>query len=193
MSIDKEKMSRRAFLALLGACAIGWGVSMENASPGFWDRQIFGVDLHFVRDDSLPPLKANGNAWRRQDGWIQIQLTGGSITGRKITKAHVSYNHGVRHSRSFIELYLSIDPGNDDTITPNMKKMQWRVYGDRYQDVEKVNIQVDRNGRWEEQVEIEQVWESVDMNETEDDDINATASVFGEMEALSGSTEENQA
>ncbi len=148
---SKKKITRRTFFALGAACLLGYVASMESDDLGYWKRQIFGVDLSFERDDSLEPLAASGNAWAMKGGYIQVQLTGGSIAGRAITQAHINYLIGGRRRRPHVNLNLSINPGSDETITPDMPKMQWKIYGEYWQDVSEASIQVRRNGRWDQE------------------------------------------
>ena len=82
-----KHMTRRAFVttACTAVAATALGCSASDDTKAAWT---------WTQDDDLPVLCMQvsggaivampGSGWKPQDGWIQVQLSGGSIPGKEI-------------------------------------------------------------------------------------------------------------
>lgn len=82
-----QHMTRRAFVttACTAVAATALGCSASDDAKATWT---------WTQDDDLPVLCMQvsggaivampGSGWKPQDGWIQVQLSGGSIPGKEI-------------------------------------------------------------------------------------------------------------
>ena len=80
-----QHMTRRAFVttACTAVAATALGCSASDDAKATWT---------WTQDDDLPVLCMQvsggaivampGSGWKPQDGWIQVQLSGGSIPGK---------------------------------------------------------------------------------------------------------------
>lgn len=133
MNLD---FSRRQFIGLT-VCLAGNAVltGCKKKEPAEWIA---------VKDDSLKNLTFEvtkgtaialpGTAWKRCDDYIHLQLSGGSIPERKITK--------VKQKKGTLTVY--IDNGNSEVQSMDLTVAQYKISGG---DVSKiVNIVLDENG-----------------------------------------------
>ena len=88
------------------------------------------AQLSAVQDDSLDPLTMEvaggnvvamvGDGWAQRDGWIQLQLAGGSVPGQSVEK--------VEQVGS--TLYVTIGKGSEGSETTlDLFITEWRVEG----------------------------------------------------------------
>lgn len=97
-----------------------------------------------TKDDSLKNLtfevtKGNsislpGTGWKRCDGYIHLQLSGGSIPERKITK--------VKQKKGTLTVY--VDSGNSDVQSMDLMLTQYKITGGDVDQI--VDIVLDENG-----------------------------------------------
>lgn len=93
----------------------------------------------FEKDDSLPVLcmeVSGGNivamigpGWKAQDGWLQVQLSGGSIPGREI--------EGIEQDGGTLRVKVA-DKGQAETMDISLS--EWHVQGGDIATVERVVI-----------------------------------------------------
>lgn len=115
-------MTRRQFVAGVGGLAAllalaGCDKGQESGGAPLWSA---------TQDDSLPVLTFEaspgndvalpGEGWATRDGYIQLQLAGGSIPGQKIER--VAENDG--------ELTVTLETG-DGPSTMDLLLTEWRL------------------------------------------------------------------
>ncbi len=138
-----KRLTRRAFLAVacgtVAATAIGCTDSGTTDSPWTW-----------AQDDDLPVLCMEvsggavvampGSGWKPQDGWIQVQLSGGSIPGKEI--------ESITQEES--TLVVQLKKPASDIETMDLRLTEFRVEGGDVSSIESVDI-IDKGERHEAQ------------------------------------------
>lgn len=130
MENRQTSMLRRAPTVIATAMAVALLLCSCAAQRGEWS---------FEKDDSLPMLcmeVSDGNVvamvgagWKAQDGWIQVQLSGGSVPGKEIDA--VEQDGGTMRVRV-------ASKGQVETMDISLS--EWRITGGETAEIKRVVI-----------------------------------------------------
>lgn len=144
MSEEKDDAVPTPPLKLAAGCALALAVCiamMLFAYRAFYVPYLEegAQQLTASQDDSLDPLTMEvagsnvvamvGDGWAQRDGWIQLQLAGGSVPGQSVESA-------VQDGST---LYVTVGKGSETTL--DLFITEWRIEGSfADQPVEKVAL-----------------------------------------------------
>ena len=130
MSEEKDTATRTPPLRLAAGCALALAlgiVVMLFAYRAFYVPYIEEGEAQLTasQDDSLDPLTMEvaggnvvamvGDGWAQRDGWIQLQLAGGSVPGQSVESA-------VQDGST---LYVTVGKGSEKTL--DLFITEWRI------------------------------------------------------------------
>lgn len=137
-----KRMTRRTFVAAacgaVAAAACGpvtatmFGCSRQDASAAAWtweedaDLPVLCMEVSGGAVVAMP-----GNGWKPQDGWIQLQLSGGSIPGKEI--------EAIAQEGS--TLVVRLKKPDSDMETMDLCLTEYRVAGGDVSSVESVVVE----------------------------------------------------
>lgn len=85
-----------------------------------------------------------GSGWKPQDGWIQLQLSGGSIPGKEIESI-------IQEGSTLV---VQLKKPASDIETMDLRLTEYRVEGDDVSSIESVDI-IDKGERHEAQLGVD--------------------------------------
>lgn len=132
-------LSRRTFLmltcALIATLMIGCKTAEESNSDWMW-VQDEELDVLSMQVAGGAVVAMPGNGWKPQDGWIQVQLSGGSVPGKEIEKIW-------QEGRTLV---VKLKNPNSIAETMDIRLTEFRVSGGDVSSIESVEI-IDKNER----------------------------------------------
>ena len=145
-----KHMTRRAFVttACTAVAATALGCSASDDAKATWT---------WTQDDDLPVLcmqvsggaivAMSGSGWKPQDGWIQVQLSGGSIPGKEIESI----------TQEGSTLVVQLKKPASDIETMDLRLTEYRVESGDVSSIESVDI-IDKGlaGDWKGCIEAQQ-------------------------------------
>ena len=140
-----KHMTRRAFVttACTAVAATALGCSASDDAKATWT---------WAQDDDLPVLCMQvsggaivaGSGWKPQDGWIQVQLSGGSIPGKEIESI-------IQEGSTLV---VQLKKPASDIETMDLRLTEYRVEGGDASSIESVDI-IDKGERHEAQLGVD--------------------------------------
>lgn len=134
-----QLLSRRTFLMLTSASiaslAFGCKASEKSNSEWMW-AQDDELDVLSMQVAGGAIVAIPGNGWKPQDGWIQVQLSGGSVPGKEIEKI---WQEGST-------LVVKLKKPSSIAETMDIRLTGFRVSGGNVSSIDSVEI-IDKNER----------------------------------------------
>ena len=138
-----KHMTRRAFVATactaVAATALGCSASNDSETTWSW-RQDDDLSVLYMQVSGGAIVAMPGSGWKPQDGWIQVQLSGGSIPGKEIESI----------TQEGSTLVVQLKKPASDIETMDLRLTEYRVEGGDVSSVESVDI-IDKGERHEAQ------------------------------------------